>query len=283
MSSFTAFKECVLLVESNAFGESLAVLQEKLNAKEGIHDDTEARFLLSCERYLRKRVDAGTSDAANVYSSPQGFKAFIKGGGNVALYDSVENALSDEYISSASKTDRRNIILCDIGCGDGKALLGALSLFRDMLGSRASPISQVLLIEPASMLSDCVANLRKMHLDASIEEVASTVEAALDANADLFVGAKIVQSSFALHTLTREARAPVLSAIANSGATFLLVEFDCAGVDLAQRTSDNTLQYYFDKYVTGVAEYGDADDGSLTDEEKTLATDNFLVMHIFAS
>jgi len=105
-------------------------------------------------------------------------------------------------------------------------------------------------------------------------------------NADLFVGAKLVQSSFALHNLTRDARAPVLSAIARSGATFLLVEFDCAGADLSleQRTSDRTLQHYFDAYVAGVAEYGDVDDGSgLTDDEKGLAVDNFLMPVLFGS
>ena len=57
----------------------------------------------------------------NVYVSPEGFGAFIRGGGNVPLYTNTSDLLRNVYDEYASFS------LLDVGVGDGLALLPALA------------------------------------------------------------------------------------------------------------------------------------------------------------
>src|SRR5690242_4340618 len=66
--------------------------------------------------YLARAAQFGKQ---SVYLSPEAFSAFIRGGGNVPLYQATSTALQQAYAEATS--------LLDIGVGDGLALLPALT------------------------------------------------------------------------------------------------------------------------------------------------------------
>ncbi|RRO20527.1 hypothetical protein EIL87_01140 [Saccharopolyspora rhizosphaerae] len=89
-------------------------------------------------------------DARDVYDSPAAFRAFIRGGGNVGLYEAVSQALREVY-----RRDRPASVL-DLGVGDGLALVPALAEHRPRVG----------VVEPsAALLSEAEAGLAELGVD----------------------------------------------------------------------------------------------------------------------
>lgn len=83
---------------------------------------------------------------AHVYTSPAAFEAFIRGGGNVPLYERVSAELASHYGPDVHS-------LLDIGSGDGHALFPALA-------ATAHPhaLKRLTLLEPAgALLASAVA------------------------------------------------------------------------------------------------------------------------------
>lgn len=68
------------------------------------------RVYREAARYLANVAEHGRRD---VYFSPDGFAAFIRSGGNVALYEALQYALQERY------RRHRPTALLDIGTGDG--------------------------------------------------------------------------------------------------------------------------------------------------------------------
>src|ERR1700748_3613072 len=106
------------LAEISLLGTALAALAagregDAVAALNGVRGRSfMARALL---RSLTERQDA------NAYDAPRAFEAFIRGGGNVALYSATRDMLARVY-------DRyRPARLIDLGAGDGMALLPALA------------------------------------------------------------------------------------------------------------------------------------------------------------
>ena len=83
---------------------------------------------------------AARAPDTQVYSSPAAFEAFIRGGGNVPLYERVSAELARHYTP-----DTRSLL--DIGCGDGHALFPALAQAHQPLA-----LERQTLVEPASAL-----------------------------------------------------------------------------------------------------------------------------------
>jgi hypothetical protein len=67
--------------------------------------------------YLERAAQAGKQ---SVYLSPEAFSVFIRGGGNIPLYEATSAALRQAYAQDGAAS------LLDIGVGDGLALLPAL-------------------------------------------------------------------------------------------------------------------------------------------------------------
>jgi hypothetical protein len=59
----------------------------------------------------------GDETGRDVYDQPAAFTAFVRGGGNVVLYERLSARLADGYDKTQLAT------LLDIGCGDGLALV----------------------------------------------------------------------------------------------------------------------------------------------------------------
>jgi SAM-dependent methyltransferase len=169
---------------------------------------------------------AGTGEG-HVYDQPAAFTAFIRGGGNVGLYEAVSAALAERYRRFGVES------VVDIGCGDGRALVPALA------GVRAA----VTLVEPsAALLSAALA---------ALGDRAGVTAHAMDASAfvaDLTGRFDLAESTFALHAIPPGERSAVLSALRGHVGRLVLAEFDHPAPPVR-------LTFLADSYERGLAEY----------------------------
>lgn len=177
------------------------------------------------------RTHLAADGDGHVYDQPAAFTAFIRGGGNVGLYQAVSDALAALY-------DRHEIAsLLDIGCGDGKAVVPAVA-DRDVA---------VTLVEPSRALLD--AAVAQLPGAAAHNTDAATFVSTLTGRFDL------AESTFALHTLPHEDRSAVLTALRGHVSRLVLAEFDVPDHPVG---SAEHLTFLADTYEQGLAEY-DAD------------------------
>lgn len=176
--------------------------------------------------------------SGHVYDRPAAFAAFIRGGGNVALYAAVASALGSLYDTV------RPTALLDVGCGDGSALAAGLAC------SAYRP-ARVEVVEPSPAL---------LATATSALEAAGFVAHPVTAQA--FVSSlkpsarwDLVQSTFALHAMTPSSRSAVLSALRPHLGVLVLAEFD---VPALAPGSEEHLSFLATTYERGLAEY-DAD------------------------
>lgn len=193
-----------------------------------------ARALLAC----LERGDAGT-----VYDRPAAFEAFIRGGGNVPLYEATSAALAQLY--DACGVDA----LLDIGCGDGMALMPALAR------AQRSP-RHVDIVEPSEALLTsamgqlCAENrFARDHLHAW-HQTAQAFTASLrpDQRWDL------AQSTFALQSLPPAERRETLRRLRPHVRRLALVEFD---IPVLEPGSDAYYASLARRYQRALDDYGD--------------------------
>lgn len=179
----------------------------------------------------------GQMASGAVYGLPLGFQAFIRGGGNRALYAAAGQALADAWQASFPAE------VLDIGCGDGLAIQAALA--------KANHLPQrFTLLEPqAAMLGQA-----QLLVTASGKEV-TAVCASLE---ELTSGAPLqswplAQATFALQAVPPPQRAHSLAALASKVRELWVVEFD---VPRFADRSDAHLAYLAQRYPHGLGEYG---------------------------
>jgi SAM-dependent methyltransferase len=174
-----------------------------------------------------------------VYDQPAAFSAFIRGGGNVPLYAAVAEALGSTY------TAQQPARLLDIGCGDGTALIPALS--------RSTHIPECIdLIEPsAALLEAAVTGLRAARIPATVRTWPITAQ---DFVAELPDEASwpLVQSTFALHALPAEERSAALAKLCPHVGLLAVAEFNVP--DLPPGGPEH-LRFLAETYERGLAEY----------------------------
>lgn len=177
----------------------------------------------------------------HVYDRPAAFTAFIRGGGNVGLYEAVSAALAACYAEITT--------LLDIGCGDGRALVPAL---------RGRALS-VTLVEPSLALLDAAVSA----LD-GVQVTAHNTDASAFADfvTDRF---DLAESTFALHALPHEERTAVLTRLCGHVSRLVIAEFDVPDHPVG---SDEHLTFLADTYEQGLAEY---------DTDRDLVAQGFLM------
>ncbi|MGH3876446.1 MAG: class I SAM-dependent methyltransferase [Actinophytocola sp.] len=168
-----------------------------------------------------------------VYDRPAAFTAFIRGGGNLRLYEAVSTALAERY-------DRLGVTsLLDIGCGDGRALAPALA--------QAGVAPAVTLVEPSRALLEAAHAALGREVTAHATD-ATTFAANLDQRFDL------AESTFALHALPPEERTELLTALRGHVSHLVLAEFDVPGHPPG---GPEHLTFLADTYEQGLTEYDD--------------------------
>jgi hypothetical protein len=194
------------------------------------------RLLNAAAQYLQRVQRAGEPA---LYVSGEAFGAFIRGGGNVALYQTLSAQLRAVYAQLPPFT------LLDIGAGDGLALLPALT----------PNIRRIDIAEPAAAL---------------LAQVCAALDARGVPNRGFPVRAQeiarrarehwgIAQATFSLHNIPRAERIATLQLLRHNVGKLLIAEFDVPDL-FDTPTSDAAIAYVSTRYAQGLAEYEHAGD-----------------------
>jgi ubiquinone/menaquinone biosynthesis C-methylase UbiE len=186
--------------------------------------------------YLQRVQSEGKQ---SVYVSPEGFAAFIRGGGNVPLYENTSAALRAVYgeYSGAS--------LLDIGVGDGLALLAALS----------DNIRTVTLIEPsAAMLAVTSKALAERGIP--VDAVNTTFQDFVRSEKGVW---DLAEATYSLQSIPPKERSSLMSWLRMNTRRVLVAEFDPPVFE--NQYSPERARYVTERYEIGLAEY--AGDGGL--------------------
>jgi hypothetical protein len=173
-----------------------------------------------------------------VYVSPAAFEAFIRGGGNVPLYERVSAELASHYTRAVQS-------LVDIGCGDGHALFPALA-------SHLHSLERLTLVEPASaLLASAVARAQAeqptLPLQALNEGLgAFAAKLKPDDRWDL------AQATFALQAIPEPERWAGLARLRAHVKRLVIVEFDIPDL---QRGTDDYIASLAQRYERALGEY----------------------------
>jgi SAM-dependent methyltransferase len=209
-------------------------------ARSALRDDTS---LLGSALVQHLDARAGRDRGGSVYDAPAAFEAFIRGGGNVRLYEATSAALAGLYDA------HRPAAVLDVGCGDGAALLPALRA----AGHRPARVD---VVEPSAPLLQAAADgLRERGArtwPVTVQQFLADLDDRDDGDEPLRWD--VVQSTFALHTLPHAERTDVLRALRPRTGVLALVEFD---VPQAAVGSPEHLEFLARTYEQGLAEYDD--------------------------
>ncbi len=185
-----------------------------------------------------------------VYVDGDAFAAFIRGGGNVALYQSINQALRAVY------DEYQALTVLDIGVGDGLALLPALS----------PAITYLDLIEPSRpMLDRVVFQLREQNIphrahNATLQACMRRVTGRWD----------VIQATWSLQSIPPETRPAVFEWLHAHGNRVIIAEFDVPAFD--EMLAPDRVQYIVDRYANGLQEYN---------EDRALVAQGFLMPVMF--
>lgn len=209
-------------------------------------DDDDGPLALALAEHL-----AG-SGGQRVYDQPAAFNAFVGGGGNIGLYESVAAALGELY------QRHRVTNVLDVGVGEGTALLPALQ--------RAAhrPVA-VDLVEPSAALLDAaLARLARADLDVTVRPWQMSAQ---DFVAEHLVTRtwSLAQSTFALQSLPPSECTQVLRALRPHIGHLAIVEFDVP--DLPHASGEH-LASLVARYQRGLGEY---------DTDRDLVAQGFLM------
>lgn len=229
----TALAQFTTALSAFAEGDLSSALQAARSAQIAA---PQSRLAREATRYLEHIAAAGSE---SVYRSGEAFGAFIRGGGNLALYAALSGTLRSIYHSMGALT------LLDIGVGDGMALLPAL----------VPSVEQVDLVEPSLPMLERTSSAlaaRGVAFRTFATTLQSFTEQADHGQWDL------VQASFSLQSLPPTDRQVALRWLRERTGRLLIAEFDLpqlgTGLDPAR------IAYMTARYEFGLEEYV-GDDG----------------------
>lgn len=170
-----------------------------------------------------------------VYVSGEAFGAFIRGGGNVPLYQAVSAALREVY------GEYQALSLLDVGVGDGLALLPAL----------LPQVRRVDMVEPSPALLVGVSEAL---------ETRGVVYHAFNGTLQAFAARHsghwdVAQATFSLQSLPPDERPAALAWLRAHADRLLIAEFDPP--DLGEGLDPQRAAHFAARYEVGLAEYAD--------------------------
>lgn len=214
-----------------AFGEQDLVRAARL-AERAAAANPNTLLYPAAASYLARASAGGRQ---SVYLSPEGFSAFIRGGGNLPLYEAASTALRAAYQQAGTAS------LLDIGVGDGLALLPALT----------GAIARVDLVEPsAALLEQTSAQLHKRGVphrafNRTLQDFAATAPAGDSWD--------IIQATFSLQSIAPDERGPLLAWMRERGRRVLIAEFDVP--HFSAMYAPDRAEYVTARFEQGLAEY----------------------------
>ncbi|QRN99534.1 class I SAM-dependent methyltransferase [Archangium violaceum] len=180
----------------------------------------------------------------NVYVSAEGFGAFIRGGGNVALYRETSRALARHYPGEPFE-------LLDIGVGDGLALLPALT----------PAVRRVTLVEPAAPLLERTS-AELVARGVSHEPFSGRLQELIASPGGETRRWAVAQATFSLHSIPPAERLGPLGWLRAHCDTLLVAEFDAPLMD--EPLKPDVIRHVFGRYREGLSEYSGSDFETVT-------------------
>jgi SAM-dependent methyltransferase len=197
---------------------------------------------------VRAALNAAADVDALLRTSPEGFERFIRGGGNLPLYQSVSDGLRAAYDQQLrlQGPGRQGLRVLDVGCGDGRALLPAL----------IPAIHALDLVEPNPVaLTACREALaRQTHAGLRVTNFAGPIQTHLGQTQTTW---DVVQATFSLQTLAPEERLTVLRQLRERSRRLLIAEFDVPAFDHA--LGPDRAAHLLSVYRRGLSEYSGED------------------------
>lgn len=191
----------------------------------------DAPLYAECAAYLRRAAEHGPTQA---YATAEGFGQFIRGGGNVPLYQRTSAALAEVYARYEA------LRLLDVGTGDGLALLPALN----------AHVAQVDVVEPsAALLAGLAAALQARGVAHTLSPV--TLQQFAAAHADDHWA--LAQATFSLQSISFDERPAALAWLRAHCDRVLIAEFDAP--DFREAAAPDRFAYVAERYARGLAEY----------------------------
>lgn len=183
-------------------------------------------------------------DYRSPYDQARAFQAFINGGGNVALYAAVHEALAGLHHATEA------VSLLDIGTGDGRALLPPL------LDSEGPVVSQLGIVEPSVALLESLKTslahsglCERMAIECWPESLQDFLRR--PHNGPKW---KVAQATFSLQSLPPVERIAALKDLKSRIQTLAIVEFDVPDLDAGSEEEMRSIAARFESGLTG---YGD--------------------------
>jgi len=184
--------------------------------------------------YLREVRRQGKSE---IYGSPEAFALFVRGGGNVALYERTSAAQRRIYQQYDS------LSLLDVGVGDGRALVPALT---DNIGPLdiLEP-SQPLLSRARDALSARGVDHRP--IQAKVQHLMENTSSNWD----------VVQATYSLQSIPYRERPALFNWLRRHAGRVLIAEFDAP--EFTDLYEADRVRHVVKRFERGLAEYPDSD------------------------
>jgi hypothetical protein len=199
----------------------------------------QAELYAQAARWLETAAQGGEIGA---YLDADAFAAFIRGGGNVALYHALEKMVAVRWDSYQPTT------ILDIGPGDGQVIIGGLKR------TNLRPLPGFDLVEPAAdLLPKALEKLAGHSPRVEVRGFDGTIQSFVD-EVSPEAGWDLCQATWSLHNLSPTERAPIFRWLCERCQTLLVTEFD-VGTELHPHLSVDRVRLIHDRYLAGVAEY----------------------------
>ena len=200
---------------------------------------SEEELYSQAARWLGKVVQGVETGA---YLDAEAFRAFIRGGGNVAMYAALGKMVA------AAWDNYRPATILEVGPGDGLLIAGAL---RD---SYLQPLPAFDLVEPADdLLTKTLTKLSQHTPPVRAQDFNGTIQQFVD-----YVPPEshwdLCQATWSLQNLSPTERAPIFRWLSEHCTILLVAEFDVQ-TEQYPLLSRQRVRLIHDKYLAGVAEY----------------------------
>jgi hypothetical protein len=181
-------------------------------------------------------------DPSRAYLDADAFAAFIRGGGNLAMYRALDRMVA------AAWDEHRPATILDIGTGDGRVIAGALDC------THLQPLPAFELVEPArNLLPKALERLCQRTPAPRVRSFNSSIQAYMD-QAPPTAAWDVCQATWSLQNLSATERGPLFRWLSQRCKIVLLAEFDVQTESLPL-LSPERVRLIHDKYVAGLAEY----------------------------
>lgn len=190
-------------------------------------------------RWLEKVAQGGPSKA---YLDGDAFAAFIRGGGNLAMYRALDSLMA------AAWDEHRPATILDIGPGDGRVIAGALDC------TQLRPLPAFELVEPAcNLLPQALERLSRRSPAPRVSSFNGSIQAYVDQAAPAAAW-DVCQATWSLQNLSATERGPLFYWLSQRCKILLLAEFDVQTEDFPLLSAER-VRIIHDKYLAGLAEY----------------------------